>query len=661
MRTTTRPLDVIKRFPVSFTATTVFTVAAIAGSSLSVEPDVPTVVARVIGVLMVAVSTLLAERTVGSVMTALYGSLLAAGSTVAGMLLLQLTATLGETTAVLSLGEQHWAPSVWVVSVLALASNRMRPTHRSWVRVGLLTTTSSLVLTVGHATDVVRVIAAALGIVVGARVISGAQPLRWRSDRHMARVIAAAVIAAVGLDALLVASTLPTDGPLAAALSMLSGPIQVIIGAVLIVSALFLARGRRIGVLLGSGFLVADAALLVSALVADDAGSWFQWSGASLDDIEWQIALIAGAALPAVVAVAVVLLRRRLTAPSTTAPGGTDERLQAQEIVSRDGDTTFSHMVTWTGNDLWFGHDSVIAYRQHRGTAITLSEPVGPPAARNAAIRSFARFCDEQGWTPVFYSIHDDTADALRKLGWETIPVGVESVIDVPSFTLSGKKRQDLRTATNRAGREGLTAQWTRFVDLDPATAAAVERISAGWADDKALPEMGFTLGGLDELRDPSVQLMLAVTDDGDVQAVTSWLPMPGRTGGGWVLDVMRRGPEPMPGVMEFLIAQTVLRAQEDQVAVVSLSGTPLAPHDAASSNFTEILTGKLARFLEPAYGFGSLRRFKEKFAPTHERLWMAVPSGFQLAGVSTALVHAYVPEFRLRDLRTLSAHGAAA
>lgn len=658
MRTTTRPLDVIKRFPVTVLATTVFAVAASAGLSLSVEPDVPSAVARVVGVLLVAAGTFVAERSLGSIVTALYGSLLAAGATVTGVLLLQLAALTGENTAVLSIGEQHWAPSVWVVSVLALASSRMRPAHRTWVRVTILMTTSTLLLTLGHAADVVRMIAGVVGIISGAVAASEKQPLRWRSDRHIVRLVTASVIASLGIAALLVASSLPTDGPLAAAMGVLPSPVQIVLGTLLLGSALLIARGRSVGVLFGSGLLLADVVLLVSALLADDAGSWFQWSGADFGDVEWQVALIAGVALPALIAAAVIGMRRRLLAPGRAATTGFDARSEARRIAAQYGDSTFSHMVTWKGNDLWFGQDSVVAYRQHRGTAVTLAEPVGPQESRAAALQGFARFCDEQGWTPVFYSVHDDTAEMLRSIGWETIPVGVESIIDVPSFSLSGKKRQDLRTATNRAAREGVTARWTRFVDLDPSTATAVEQICSGWADDKALPEMGFTLGGFDELRDPSVQLMIAVTKTGIVQAVTSWLPT---SGGGLVLDVMRRGPEPMPGVMEFLIAQTVLRAQEDGVATVSLSGTPLAPHDAASTNTTDVLAGKLARFLEPAYGFGSLRRFKEKFTPAHERLWMAVPSGFHLAGVSTALVHAYVPEFRLRDLRTLTARGAAA
>ena len=42
----------------------------------------------------------------------------------------------------------------------------------------------------------------------------------------------------------------------------------------------------------------------------------------------------------------------------------------------------------------------------------------------------------------------------------------------------------------------------------------------------EAVPEMGFTLGGIDELEDDEVLCCLAVDAEGQVQGVTSWLPV---------------------------------------------------------------------------------------------------------------------------------------
>jgi lysylphosphatidylglycerol synthetase-like protein (DUF2156 family) len=123
----------------------------------------------------------------------------------------------------------------------------------------------------------------------------------------------------------------------------------------------------------------------------------------------------------------------------------------------------------------------------------------------------------------------------------------------------------------------------------------------------------------------------------------------------------MRRGDDGMPGVMEFLIARTALRAREAGLTTISLSGTPLAAHAGAGALVTR---GSLllARVLEPVYGFRSLQRFKEKFGARHEPLWLVVPTPLHVPRAMRALARAYVPGLRPRHLWALrQAHRTAA
>ena len=69
-----------------------------------------------------------------------------------------------------------------------------------------------------------------------------------------------------------------------------------------------------------------------------------------------------------------------------------------------------------------------------------------------------------------------------------------------------------------------------------------VRKISEAWVEEKPLPEMGFTLGGMTEALDPQVRTHVAVDAGGRVHGVTSWMPVhrDGRVVG-WTLDLMRR------------------------------------------------------------------------------------------------------------------------
>jgi lysylphosphatidylglycerol synthetase-like protein (DUF2156 family) len=180
---------------------------------------------------------------------------------------------------------------------------------------------------------------------------------------------------------------------------------------------------------------------------------------------------------------------------------------------------------------------------------------------------------------------------------------------------------------------------------------------------------MGFTLGGVDELEDEEVLCCLAVDGDGTVHGVTSWLPV--YDGGRLVsrtLDVMRRGAEGFPGVMEFLIASAVLELR-GSVEVISLSGSPLARvpvgqagaagHGPAGNpgggadgqpgpeNLVKILD-LVGHALEPVYGFRSLAAFKSRFKPEYRALYLFYQDPLHLPAIGRALTRAYLPGLSL-------------
>jgi lysylphosphatidylglycerol synthetase-like protein (DUF2156 family) len=188
-----------------------------------------------------------------------------------------------------------------------------------------------------------------------------------------------------------------------------------------------------------------------------------------------------------------------------------------------------------------------------------------------------------------------------------------------------------------------------------------VRAISEQWVGDKGLPEMGFTLGGLDEAMDPEVRVGLAIDADGTVHGVTSWMPAYGVDGSprGWTLDVMRRLPDGFRYTMEFLIASACLTFKEEEAEFVSLSGVPLARAGAGAADpdrgILDAFLDTLGARLEPYYGFRSLQAFKSKFQPAHAPLYLVFPDEAALPRIGLALSRAYLPEAGVRDLLSLA------
>ena len=330
------------------------------------------------------------------------------------------------------------------------------------------------------------------------------------------------------------------------------------------------------------------------------------------------------------------------------------EEGRVRELLHAGSGGTLSWMTTWEGNRYWFAPaGGVVAYRVVGGVAVTTGDPLGPPETQSATALAFAAYCGDNGWTPAFYSVTDALQETLQTVGWSSLQVAEETLVRPAGWSLDGKKMQDIRTAINRAAKEGLQAEWVRYRELPAAQTAQLREISELWVAEKELPEMGFTLGGLDELMDDEVLLMVGLDGDGRVHGVTSWLPTyADGSVVGWTLDFMRRRPDGMNGLMEFLIAQTILRARDDGVEFVSLSGAPLAvgPDSAAASGPMGALLAFLSRTLEPVYGFRSLLRFKLKFRPEFHRLHLCYPDPLALPAIGLALGRAYLPTLSARQ-----------
>ncbi|MGN8026774.1 bifunctional lysylphosphatidylglycerol flippase/synthetase MprF [Microbacterium sp. 22242] len=324
------------------------------------------------------------------------------------------------------------------------------------------------------------------------------------------------------------------------------------------------------------------------------------------------------------------------------------DRFRAQ-LRETDGGT-LGFMGTWEGNDHWFTRDGrgAVAYRVVSDIAIAVGDPVCLPGDAERTIRGFLDFCDSNAWTAVFYSTHEEYAPAFRGLGWKRISVAEETVVPLERFELTGKVWAKVRQPYNRGQRDGLTTLWTTWEQLPAGLVVQLDALSEQWIAEKALPEMRFTLGGMEELRDPDVAILLAIGPEGELQAVTSWMPV-WREGEliGRTLDFMRRADGAMPGVMEFAIASAALHMKDLGLQVMSLSGAPLAQTADGGddeSNAIKRLLGWLSRVLEPAYGFASLLRYKGKFNPDYRPMYLFYADNGQLPAIGLAIGRAYLP-----------------
>lgn len=466
-------------------------------------------------------------------------------------------------------------------------------------------------------------------------------------EQRLIAVVALLVLGAVEIITTLVA----TDGPFGPTEPASGGFIDLAIDLVVILVLVNgLRRGRRwswvLVVLLGVFNILVAALVLTLITVFSQADVDLRWDG------ETELALANGF-LWVVMLVYLVAVRRAFRAKRKSllgiqpAPSVEDVKTALRE----HGGGTLSWMTTWEGNSYARTEGGIVAYQRRAGVALALADPIGPAGGRETAVADFIRSAEQAGLVPCFFSADQATRDAVPS-SWRSLVVADDTIVDLPGLTFTGKQWASVRTSLNRAGREDMTFRMTHLAAESWGVQQQLRAISEAWVGDKDLPEMRFTLGTLDEAEDPEVRLALALAPNGDVDGFLSWLPVYGAGGEvhGWTLDLMRRRDGGFAPVMEFLIGSSAKQFSEEGARIMSLSGAPLAHDYPPDAGMIAALSDRLAEALEPVYGFGSLHRFKQKFHPRYETMYLLYRDESDLAAIGPALTRAFLPDATLRQ-----------
>lgn len=286
-----------------------------------------------------------------------------------------------------------------------------------------------------------------------------------------------------------------------------------------------------------------------------------------------------------------------------------------------------------------------VAYRVVGRQALALGDPLGDPAAAPEAAAAFAALCRRQGWKPVWYQTAHSSVYA--QAGLHTVKVGEDAQIALADFSLAGKKYVKLRNDLRRVEKSGVALE-TYGPDCPPDECTAeMEAISQSWRKAHNANEGWFAMGGFDprsRLFAESRFFVARDTQTGRVSAFASFVPVLGPDHPGWTLDLMRRRPDALHGVMDFLIVSAAAQFAAEGSKLLSLGLSPLAGDDdpseaAATSHIRRFLYTRLNR----AYNFQGLHTFKAKFATHWEPRFLAYPGRLALAAASGAVLKAHI------------------
>ncbi len=321
-------------------------------------------------------------------------------------------------------------------------------------------------------------------------------------------------------------------------------------------------------------------------------------------------------------------------------PGASEtEHREAVAIVQAHAHSSLAAFTLLPDKTLFFSPSrrSLVAYGARGRGAIALGDPVGPADDLRETIAAFRDQCFRNDWQPAFYQTLPDHLDLYRDLGFRTLKIGEEGIVDLATFTLKGKAAGHLRTPINKLCKLGHRVEFHG----PPVSEHLIEElrpISSEWLRRMQGAEKKFSLGWFDPDYLRGTEIALIRTPQGGISAFANLLV--GVRPGEVAIDLMRSRTDLEPGTMDVLFTSLLQHYQEAGFGRFNLGLSALSGLGGSqeSPRLEKAMAG-LADHLDRFYGFRGLHTYKAKFQPSWEPRYLVYPSLTALPDVVLALV----------------------
>ena len=302
------------------------------------------------------------------------------------------------------------------------------------------------------------------------------------------------------------------------------------------------------------------------------------------------------------------------------------ERARAASIIEKYGKSTFDYFKLWPDKSFFFStsRESFISYRTVGGVAFCLADPVGPDGERDAVIKAFLKFCEENGWQAAM--MMPDEPDVYNQYGLSLFRVGEEAIIDLEHFAAHTINTRHLRRICKVFEGEGF--QIVRYKSPVPLMILnEAQQISRQWL---ALPhhrEYGFFQGKFD--RGYMEKCTLCVLRDKDGRMVAFINEVPSYRPGEAAFDLMRYVPGSHWGAMDYLFAQMMLIQKKEGFRTFNFAVAPFVGiGDRPDATLTEKAVNQIFERLDWFLHSKGIKQYKLKFEPQWRDVYVAYQGG---------------------------------
>ena len=279
-------------------------------------------------------------------------------------------------------------------------------------------------------------------------------------------------------------------------------------------------------------------------------------------------------------------------------------------------------------------------------SVLVLADPICSRENLHAFLDAFLQVRKD----PIFLHVNHTTACALSDRGYTINELGIETVIDIQEFELTGNKKQQLRSARNRALKDGIKVR--ELMSVDDSLLRALKKISDDWIAQKVAgdSQMKFVVRPMVYVDEIDVRRFVAIKDD-EIVGFVIFDPMyENGEVTGYIANQLRSNYEKGFSIVDYIILEAIEVFKKEGRRDLSLGLSPMAKvDDGQEFKHSKLLKAHFQFAYERAnylYNFKNLARHKNQYRPEmrgarEEKVYCAMKTRLFLTrmyGVYTAL-----------------------
>lgn len=310
----------------------------------------------------------------------------------------------------------------------------------------------------------------------------------------------------------------------------------------------------------------------------------------------------------------------------------------AKNAVARYGRSAVDYFKTYPDKLIFTipETDGFIAYKTANDFALALGMPVceNDELIYKGLIESFETYSEQHGLNVAFYRVDEIYLPFFHHLGKRSLPIGQEAILDLNTFSMEGKKRQNLRTARNGLLKKGYQCK----VQEPPVPGNILQQLKAvsnDWLAELGEEELAFSQGMFLEEEVSLHTVLYLEAPDGRIVAFLDLIPdnVPGEAR----YDLIRKLADEYNGCLDMLMVELIFYCKEKGFQYLNMGMAPMSGIE-APKDFPERTIKFAYNNIRRFRHYRGLRFFKEKFDPQWENKYLIYEHYFDLLLLPTAL-----------------------